>query len=207
MRSTSCTVPGVVEAEIILQRLRAAGFSSKDISILSPTLDSQDSQKTAKVGIETQANLIEGVGAGAGAGGVLGGILAWLVGVGSLAIPGVGPLLAAGPLMAVLGGTALGAAVGGCAGIFAGLGLPEYEAKIYEHKLKEGWTLVSVNTREEDLEKREHIKEIFTNAGAINVSDINLNLNSKLQSQVNPGEFFTTPKTFEGSEKQGTKTI
>ncbi len=183
MRSTSCTVPGMVEVEIILQRLRSEGFSSKDISILSPTLDSQ---KTEKVGIEKDANLVEGVGAGASAGGVLGGILGWLVGIGSLAIPGVGPFLAAGPLMAVIGGTALGAAVGGCAGVFAGLGLPEYEAKIYEHKLKEGWTLISVNTREEELEKREHIKEIFTNAGAINVSDINFNLNAESTSKLKP---------------------
>lgn len=204
MRSTSCTVPGLLEVESILQKLRSEGFSSEDISILSPQFDTQALEKFVP---EKEGNVAEGVAAGAGAGGFLGGVLGWLVGIGSLAIPGVGPFIAAGPLMAVIGGTALGAAVGGVAGVFAGLGLPEYEAKVYEHKLKEGWTLISVRTQEEEIEKRERIKEIFVNAGAINVSDITFVVQNDLFNQHSKGELYARPQTSEGSGKQGAKTI
>jgi len=195
----------MVETEYILEKLRAYGIKSEAISILTPDQTRTDADQ--KFIPEKQSNIAEGVAAGAGTGGVFGGILGWLVGIGSLAIPGLGPFIAAGPLMSVLGGTALGAAVGGFAGIFAGLGLPEYEAKIYERKLHEGWTLVSVQTAEEEGEKREHIKEIFAKAGATNISDINFNSLKEGNAEVLAGDLYARQEALERGGKQGTKSL
>ena len=101
-------------------------------------------------------------------GGILGGALGWLVGIGALAIPGVGPFIAAGPIMAALGGAAVGGAVGGIAGALIGLGIPEYEAKRYEGKVKDGNVLISVHT--ENLSQIRLAKDIFKNAGAEDIS-------------------------------------
>ncbi len=110
----------------------------------------------------------EGAATGAVAGGVTAGVLGWLVGIGTLAIPGVGPLIAAGPIMAALGGVAAGGAAGGLAGALVGFGIPEYEAKQYEGKVKNGNILISVHT--EDSRQRKIAKEIFDRDHATDVS-------------------------------------
>src|SRR5262249_44056835 len=100
--------------------------------------------------------------------GVLGGALGWLMGIGTLAIPGLGAFIAAGPIMAALGGAAAGAALGGVTGGLIGVGMPEYEAKRYERKIREGNILISVHTA--DSTERDRAKRIFDNAGAEDVS-------------------------------------
>ena len=104
-----------------------------------------DKSGTRDFAHEQHTKAPEGAAAGAGTGGVLGGVFGWLVGIGSLAIPGVGPLIAAGPIMAALAGAGVGAAVGGLSGALIGLGIPEYEAKQYEGKIKQGNILISVH--------------------------------------------------------------
>jgi hypothetical protein len=95
--------------------------------------------------------------------------LGWLAGIGALAIPGLGPFIAAGPIMAALSGAAAGAALGGIAGALIGLGIPEYEAKRYEGKIREGHVLISVHT--DDRTERSRAKEILERAGAQDVAD------------------------------------
>src|SRR6185436_15844063 len=114
----------------IVDNLKMAGFSNNDISVLFP--DKGGSRDFAH---EKATKAPEGATAGAVSGGAIGGALGWLVGIGSLAIPGVGPFIAAGPIMAALGGAAVGAATGGLAGTLIGFGMPEYEAKRYENRV------------------------------------------------------------------------
>ena len=97
-----------------------------------------------------------------------GGGLGWLAGIGALAIPGIGPFVAAGPIMALLGGAAVGATVGGITGALIGMGIPEYEAKRYESKLKEGKILISVHS--ENSDETDRAKTIFKNAGAEDIA-------------------------------------
>jgi hypothetical protein len=151
------------QAATIVDSLKAAGFSNNDISVLFP-----DKSGTRDFAHEQHTKAPEGAATGAGTGGVLGGVFGWLVGIGSLAIPGVGPFIAAGPIMAALAGAGVGAAVGGLSGALIGLGIPEYEAKQYEGKLKEGNILISVHSENGDEVKR--AKEIFEHAGAHDVS-------------------------------------
>jgi hypothetical protein len=148
----------------ILEQLQAAGFSSNDISVLFP-----DKTGTKDFAHEHHTKAPEGAAAGAGTGGVLGGALGWLVGIGALAIPGLGPFIAAGPIMAALSGAAAGAALGGITGALIGLGIPEYEAKRYEGKIKEGNVLISVHT--DDRTERSRAKQILEQAGAEDVAD------------------------------------
>src|ERR1700674_5188902 len=115
------------QAVTIANRLKAAGFSENDISVLFP--DKGGSRDFAH---EQHTKAPEGAATGAGSGAVLGGALGWLVGIGALAIPGVGPFIAAGPIMAALAGIGVGAAAGGLTGALIGMGIPEYEAKRYE---------------------------------------------------------------------------
>ena len=110
----------------------------------------------------------EGATTGAGTGAVLGGALGWLAGIGALAIPGVGPLIAAGPIMAALAGVGVGGAVGGIAGALIGLGIPEYEAKRYEGRVKEGGILLSVHSDNSEWTKR--AKQILEATGAQDIS-------------------------------------
>jgi hypothetical protein len=158
-RAVICIVNQRTQAEAIVDQLRDAGFQPGDISVLFP-----DKQGTKDFAHEQNTKAPEGAATGAGAGGLLGGGLGWLVGVGSLAIPGVGPFIAAGPILAALSGAAVGAAVGGLTGALVGMGIPEYEAKQYEGKIKGGNILISVHT--EDSDQRELAKEIFEKAGA-----------------------------------------
>jgi hypothetical protein len=151
------------QATRIVNALKEAGFSSDDVSVLLP--DRAGSRDFAH---EHHTKAPEGAAAGAVAGGVMAGVLGWLAGIGSLAIPGVGPLIAAGPIMAALSGAAAGGAVGTLAGALVGLGIPEYEAKQYEGKVKNGNILISVHT--EDSKERNLAKEIFERAHAEDVS-------------------------------------
>ncbi len=162
-KAVFCIATSEFQAESIVNELKVDGFSDNDISVLFP--DKTGSKDFAH---EQHTKAPEGAVAGAGTGGVLGGALGWLAGIGALAIPGAGPFLAAGPIMAALGGAAVGAAVGGIAGALVGMGIPEYEAKRYEGKIKAGNILISVHTEEAVQAKR--ARDIFEQAGAQDIS-------------------------------------
>jgi len=151
------------QAVRVVEQLKAAGFSNNDVSVLLP--DRAGSRDFAH---EHHTKAPEGAAAGAVVGGLAAGALGWLVGIGSLAIPGVGPLIAAGPIMAALSGAAAGGALGGIAGALVGLGIPEYEAKQYEGKVKNGNILISVHT--DDSKQRQMAKDIFERAHAEDIS-------------------------------------
>ena len=151
------------QAANIVNQLKAAGFSNNDISVLLP-----DKEGTKDFAHEQHTKAPEGGIAGAGTGAVLGGIFGWLVGIGALAIPGVGPFIAAGPLMAALSGIGVGAVAGGLTGALVGMGMPEYEAKRYEASLKNGNILMSVHT--DDSSERDRAKQIFSANGAEDIS-------------------------------------
>ena len=159
-----CLAKTEAQAVTIVDQLKAAGFSPNDISVLFP-----DKAGTRDFAHEQHTKAPEGAATGAGTGGVLGGALGWLAGIGALAIPGLGPFIAAGPIMAALSGAAAGAALGGITGALVGLGIPEYEAKRYEGKIKEGNVLISVHA--EDRSERARAKEIFEQAGAEDIAD------------------------------------
>jgi hypothetical protein len=159
-----CLARTEAQAIRIVDQLKAAGFSHNDISVLFP-----DKAGTRDFAHEQHTKAPEGAAAGAGTGGVLGGTLGWLVGIGALAIPGLGPFIAAGPIMAALSGAAAGAALGGLTGALIGLGIPEYEAKRYEGKVKEGNLLISVHT--EDSTERARARQIFEQEGAEDIAD------------------------------------
>ena len=151
------------QAEQIVEGLQDAGFPASEISVLLP-----DNEGKHDIGHVKATKAPEGATTGATAGGVTGGVLGLLAGIGALAIPGVGPLIAAGPIMALLGGTAVGATTGGVVGGLVGLGIPEIEARRYEDKLKSGNYLIAVDARDGDEKNR--AKEIFKNAGAEDIS-------------------------------------
>src|SRR6266404_6552364 len=153
----------VATLENALNELKQAGFRHEDISVLFPENLGSKELTTVKA---TKAP--EGVAAGAGSGAVVGGALGWLAGIGALAIPGIGPFIAAGPIVAALAGLGVGSAVGGITGGLVGLGIPEFEAKRYEGKVKDGNILISVHT--EDGTQRTRAKEIFQNNGAEDIS-------------------------------------
>jgi hypothetical protein len=157
--SVFCIATQRGQADLIVDRLRTAGFSNNDISVLFP-----DKETTRDFAHEKNTKAPEGIATGASAGGVVGGTLGWLAGIGALAIPGVGPFIAAGPILAALSGAAVGAAVGGISGGLIGLGIPELEAKRYEGKIKAGNILLSVHT--EDSEEIKIAEDIFKEAGA-----------------------------------------
>jgi hypothetical protein len=158
-KSVFCIATSRSQAERIVDHLKSANFSNNDISVLFP-----DKGTTRDFAHEAHTKAPEGVATGAGTGGVIGGALGWIAGIGALAIPGVGPFIAAGPIIAALSGAAVGATVGGIAGGLIGLGIPEIEAKRYEGKIKEGNLLISVHT--ENSEEIKRAKDIFTQAGA-----------------------------------------
>jgi hypothetical protein len=148
---------------LIVNELKDAGFSYNDISVLFP-----DTAGTRHFAHEQHTKAPEGAAAGAGTGGVVGGALGWLTGIGVLAIPGLGPLIAAGPIAAALSGAAVGAAVGGITGALVGMGIPEFEAKRYEGRIKGGNILISVHT--EDQNEVQRAREIFQHSGAQDVA-------------------------------------
>jgi hypothetical protein len=154
--------PSVEQAERAVDEIVRAGFSDADVSVLLA-----DNQSTKAFAHEKQTKAPEGTTAGVAAGGTIGGALGLLAGIGALAIPGVGPLIAAGPIVGALAGLGVGGTVGGLVGALVGMGIPEYEAKRYEGRLKEGGVLLSVHcdtsdeiTRAKDILKRTGASDI-----------------------------------------------
>ncbi|MEK6701884.1 MAG: DUF3341 domain-containing protein [Planctomycetota bacterium] len=158
-----CIAPSQMIASDIVSRLKNSGFADNDISVLFP-----DKSSTRDFAHEKNTKAPEGATAGAGAGGVIGGALGLLAGVGLLAVPGVGPLIAAGPIMAALSGAAVGATVGGVTGALIGMGIPEIEAKRYEGKVRDGNILISVHA--ESSEEVTSAKRVFEDARATDIT-------------------------------------
>jgi hypothetical protein len=139
-------------AENGVDYLLEKGFSNSAISVLLP-----DDTTTRAFAHEKHTKAPEGTATGVTAGGVIGGTLGLLAGIGALAIPGVGPLIAAGPIMGALAGLGAGGAVGGIVGALVGLGIPEFEAKRYEGAIKGGGVLISVHCdTSEDVTAAKH---------------------------------------------------
>src|SRR6202011_4448941 len=155
--------PSVEQAEHAVDTLVNERFSNADISVLLP--DSQGSKDFAH---EKHTKAPEGTTTGVAAGGTIGGALGLLAGIGALAIPGVGPLIAAGPIMGALAGLGVGGAVGGLVGALVGMGIPEYEAKRYEGHMKTGGILLSVHcATSEDISRA---KDILKRTGAADIA-------------------------------------
>jgi hypothetical protein len=151
------------EVEESIERLRQQGFRNTDISILFPT-----NVGTKDFAHEKNTKAPEGATTGAASGAVIGGALGWLAGIGSLAIPGIGPLLAAGPIVAALAGIGAGGVVGGLTGALIGMGIPEYEAKRYEGRIKSGSILVSVHCDDHEWTKK--AKKTLEDTGAQDIA-------------------------------------
>src|SRR6202049_2977688 len=143
--------------------LKAAGFRNTDISVLFP-----ENVGTKDFAVQKGTKAPEGAATGAGTGAVIGGGLGWLAGIGALAIPGIGPFIAAGPIVAALAGVGVGGGVGGIHGALVCMGIPEYEAKRYEGRVKEGGILLSVHSDNSDWTKR--AKEILERTGAQDIA-------------------------------------
>ncbi len=155
--------PSQRAAEAAVDRLHAAGFSNDDVSVLMA-----DKQGSKDFAAEKNTKAPEGTTAGVLGGGTLGGTLGLLAGIGALAIPGVGPLIAAGPIMGALAGLGIGGAVGGLVGALVGMGIPEYEAKRYEGRVNDGGILVSVHC--ESSEEVSRAKDVLRAAGGEDVA-------------------------------------
>src|ERR1700726_1766581 len=150
-------------AEAAVDHLLANGFSNSSISVLLP-----DDESTRAFAHEKSTKAPEGTATAVTAGGVVGGTLGLLAGIGALAIPGVGPLIAAGPIMGALAGAGVGGAVGGLVGALVGMGIPEYEAKRYEGRVKDGGVLLSVHCDTSDEIAR--AKDVLKRTGAENIA-------------------------------------
>jgi hypothetical protein len=151
------------QVENAVDELKAQGFRNTDISILLP-----ENVGTKDLAHQKSTKAPEGMATGATSGAVVGGALGWLAGIGALAIPGVGPLIAAGPIIAALTGVGVGGAVGGITGGLVGLGIPEYEAKRYEGRIKSGNILLSVHT--DDSKWTNKAERILKDTGADDIS-------------------------------------
>jgi hypothetical protein len=151
------------QAEHAVDRIIAAGYSNNDISVLLP-----DSQSSKEFAHEKNTKAPEGTAAGVTTGGIIGGTLGLLAGIGTLAIPGIGPFIAAGPIMASLAGLGVGGAVGGLIGALVGMGIPEYEAKRFEGRVKDGGVLLSVHCDTSDEISR--AKDLLKQTGAEDIS-------------------------------------
>jgi hypothetical protein len=162
-KAVFCIAQSMEQTENIVNHLKMADFSSNDISVLFP-----DKSTTQDFAHEKHTKAPEGAAIGGTVGLGTGAVLGWLAGIGSLAIPGLGPFIAAGPIMGALSGAAVGAATGGLAGALIGVGIPEYEAKRYEGKITGGGILISVHAITSD--GRDVAKKIFENAHAEDIS-------------------------------------
>lgn len=175
---------GIVEnesqAQIVVTNLESAGFIASDISVLgqgaSDTLTEQSEDfttdvpvngKTRKVGHTNATKAPEGTTAGVISGGAIGAVAGWMIGIGALAIPGVGPFIAAGPILAALSGAAIGATAGGVAGALIGYGIPEYEANLYAGRLQKGHILIGVHAVTSEESKA--AKEALAQGGATDI--------------------------------------
>jgi hypothetical protein len=151
------------QAERTVDQLLAAHFRNDDISVLLP-----DNKSTKDFAHEKNTKAPEGTTTGVATGGAIGGTLGLLAGIGALAIPGVGPFIAAGPIMGALAGLGVGGAVGGLIGALVGMGIPEYEAKRYEGRIKEGGVLLSVHC--DTSEEITRAKDVLKLSGAQDIS-------------------------------------
>lgn len=149
-----------------LDELKRAGFRSTDISVLLP-----DNRGTKDFAHEKNTKAPEGTAAGATGGMLLGGTLGWLVGIGALAIPGLGAFIAAGPIVAALAGAGAGGAVGGLVGALMGMGIPEYEAKRYEGRIRSGGVLMSIHCDDSDWIRK--AKDMLRQTGAEDIGSAN----------------------------------
>src|SRR3984893_9522449 len=152
-----------MQAEAAVEALIAAGFSNQDISVLFP-----DKQTSKEFAHEKNTKAPEGATTGAVSGGAIGGTLGLLAGIGALAIPGLGPFIAAGPIMGALAGAGAGGAIGSLVGALVGMGIPEYEAKRYEGRVKDGGVLLSVHC--ETSEEISKAKDLLKETGAEDIS-------------------------------------
>jgi hypothetical protein len=155
--------PDRMSVENAVDALKMDGFRNTDISVLLP-----DNVGTKDFAHEKNTKAPEGAATGAGSGAVIGGTLGWLAGIGALAIPGLGPFIAAGPIMGMLAGLGAGGAVGGIVGSLVGLGIPEYEAKRYEGRIKDGGILLSVHCDKSDWVKK--AEEVLKRTGAQDIA-------------------------------------
>ena len=153
------------QVEVTLEDLQNASVSSSDISVLMP-----ESGGRPEVGAVKTTKAPEGAATGAATGGAIGGTVGLLAGLGTLAIPGLGPFIAAGPIMAALSGAAAGATAGGVVGALVGLGVPEYEAKAYEKRIKKGGYLIAVHV--ENSEEGDVVREIMRKNGLVDISSV-----------------------------------
>lgn len=151
------------QAERAVDHIIAAGYSNNDISVLLP-----DSRSSKEFAHEKNTKAPEGTAAGVTTGGIIGGTLGLLAGIGTLAIPGIGPFIAAGPIMASLAGLGVGGAVGGLIGALVGMGIPEYEAKRYEGRVKDGGVLLSVHC--DTSAEISRAKDLLKETGAEDIS-------------------------------------
>ncbi len=156
------------QADEIIKNLLLAGFETNDISALFP-----DKESSHEFSHERHTKAPEGAVAGVAAGGLIGGTLGLLAGIGALAIPGVGPLIAAGPLLGALSAAAAGATVGGVGGAMIGMGIPEFEAKRYENRVEEGNILISVHAVDNGEIAR--VKDVYESAGAEDIAVTHMN--------------------------------
>lgn len=167
MAGKNTAVFGIYPTQAAVERavdtLKDAGYRNTDISVLFP--ENVGSKDFAH---EKGTKAPEGAATGAGSGAVLGGTLGWLAGIGVLAIPGLGPFIAAGPIMAALAGVGVGGAVGGVTGALVGMGIPEYEAKRYEGRVKKGGILLSVHS--DNSKWTAKAKDLLKQTGAEDVS-------------------------------------
>lgn len=155
--------PSRMAVEEAVDHLKNAGFRSADVSVLLP-----ENSGTKDFAHEKATKAPEGATTGSVAGGVIGGTLGWLAGIGALAIPGLGPFIAAGPIIALLSGVGAGATLGGFTGALVGAGIPEYEAKRYEGRIREGGILLSVHADSDDWSKR--AKQVLEQTGAHDIA-------------------------------------
>jgi hypothetical protein len=151
------------DVEYAVDLLKAEGFRNTDVSVLFP-----ENQGSKDFAVQKNTKAPEGTATGATTGAVAGGALGWLAGIGALAIPGVGPLIAAGPIVAALTGVGVGGAIGGIAGALIGMGIPEYEAKRYEGRIKDGGILLSVHCDDSNWTRK--AKNILERTGATDVA-------------------------------------
>ncbi len=185
--------PTRAAAETAVDRLTSAGFSNQDVSVLMS--DKQGSQDFAA---EKNTKAPEGATTGVGVGGTVGGTLGLLAGIGALAIPGVGPLIAAGPIMATLAGVGVGGALGGLVGALVGMGIPEYEAKRYEGRVNDGGVLLSVHC--DSSEEIARAKDILKASGGDDVA-------SSGEKSVSSHTVGSTETATVGSNRLGTTSL
>jgi hypothetical protein len=170
-----CIAKSRSQAEDIINRLQSSGFPTSEISVLMP-----ETQGKHDIGPVKATKAPEGTATGATAGGITGGVIGLLAGVGALAIPGVGPLIAAGPIVAALTGVGVGGVAGGIVGGLIGLGIPEIEAKRYDQKLRAGNYVVAVAVRNNDEEDR--AEDIFKKAGAEDITTSSMSSTPKREA-------------------------